>query len=86
MCITGPSNFLRVYCLEYLIFYSQTALEYHIQNATLLWDVLFGKMEEVKVKYEKLIAEYSITETTLEQVFITLARMQRPGRDVAPSV
>ncbi|OXA51099.1 ATP-binding cassette sub-family A member 3 [Folsomia candida] len=57
-----------------------TSLQYQVLNPTIPWDVLFGKMEEVKVKYEKLIADYSITETTLEEVFLAFARMQYPSR------
>ena len=52
----------------------QGLLHYHVTDANVPWASLFGSMERAKVVYN--IEDYSISQTTLEQVFINFARMQ----------
>ena len=52
----------------------QGLLHYHVTNANVPWASLFGSMERAKVTYN--IEDYSISQTTLEQVFINFARAQ----------
>lgn len=55
-------------------------LHYHI-NETLPYSQLFSQMEALKEQHP-LVEDYSVTETTLEEVFLALAREAPPG-DVA---
>ncbi|XP_070581084.1 phospholipid-transporting ATPase ABCA3-like isoform X2 [Ptychodera flava] len=59
----------------------QGMVHYHITDTRLTWAEIFGKMERAKTKYN--IEDYSVSQTTLEQVFINFARSQR---DVAEYV
>ncbi len=47
------------------------------------WAKVFGTMEKAKAKYN--MDDYSVSQTTLEQVFINFARAQQPPREEAPS-
>lgn len=51
-------------------------IHYHIQNPKLTWAHIFGTMERAKEDYN--IEDYSVSQTTLEQVFLNFARSQRP--------
>ncbi|XP_022091487.1 ATP-binding cassette sub-family A member 3-like [Acanthaster planci] len=53
----------------------QGMVHYHITNAQLTWAQIFGAMERAKSQYN--IEDYSVSQTTLEQVFLNFARMQR---------
>ncbi|XP_022089306.1 ATP-binding cassette sub-family A member 3-like [Acanthaster planci] len=53
----------------------QSMVHYHITNTQLTWAQVFGTMERAKPRYD--IEDYSVSQTTLEQVFINFARMQR---------
>ncbi|XP_038067464.1 ATP-binding cassette sub-family A member 3-like [Patiria miniata] len=53
----------------------QGMVHYHITNTQLTWAQIFGTMERAKSRYD--IEDYSVSQTTLEQVFINFARMQR---------
>lgn len=52
----------------------QGLLHYHITDTNVPWASLFGSMERAKVMCN--IEDYSISQTTLEQVFINFARAQ----------
>ena len=52
----------------------QGMLHYHIADPTISWAKLFGQME--KCKYRFHIEDYSVSQTTLDQVFINFARSQ----------
>ena len=43
------------------------------------WSKLFGIMERAKEQYN--VEDYSISQTTLEQVFLNFTREQREGED-----
>ena len=45
----------------------------------LSWSYVFGQIERAKHRLD--IEDYSVSQTTLEQVFISFARMQRPPQD-----
>ncbi|XP_038064273.1 ATP-binding cassette sub-family A member 3-like [Patiria miniata] len=53
----------------------QGMVHYHITNTQLTWAQIFGTMERAKSRYD--IEDYSVSQTTLEQVFLNFARMQR---------
>ncbi|XP_070562934.1 phospholipid-transporting ATPase ABCA3-like [Ptychodera flava] len=59
----------------------QGMVHYHITDTTLTWAEIFGKMERAKTKYN--IEDYSVSQTTLEQVFINFARSQRDVAEYA---
>jgi ATP-binding cassette subfamily A (ABC1) protein 3 len=61
----------------------QQSIQYHLQDPTISWDVLFTTMEEIKSHSPTLIEDYSITETTLEQVFLAFARAQYPQNNIS---
>ena len=50
-------------------------VHYHITSTQLTWAQIFGAMERAKSLYD--IEDYSVSQTTLEQVFSNFARMQR---------
>ena len=52
-------------------------LHFHIGDPKTPWHVLFETMEEIKAKIPE-IEDYSVSETTLEQVFLSFAKKQRP--------
>ena len=54
----------------------QGIVHYQILEPSLSWAELFGIMERAKEQYG--IEDYSVSQTTLEQVFINFARTQRP--------
>eukprot|EP00794_Sanderia_malayensis_P017572 gene17572-19324_t len=51
-------------------------LHYQILNPNLTWSYMFGLLEESASKLD--IVDYSLSQTTLEQVFINFAKYQRP--------
>lgn len=53
----------------------QGMLHYHIRDISVTWAQLFGTIEKVKLKFD--IEDYSVSQTTLEQVFLNFARGQR---------
>ena len=53
----------------------QGMIHYHITGTDFAWAQVFGTMERAKVTYN--IEDYSVSQTTLEQVFLNFARMQR---------
>jgi len=56
-------------------------VHYRIGRAPgLTWARLFGAVERARSRYD--IEDYSVSQTTLEQVFISFARMQREPQQV----
>jgi ATP-binding cassette subfamily A (ABC1) protein 3 len=53
-------------------------LHYHIPSDALTWSQIFGIVELAKAKY--FIEDYSVSQTSLEQVFISFARPQHRAR------
>ena len=53
----------------------QGYVHYHIPAATQTWAGIFGLMEQAKHQYD--IEDYSVSQTTLEQVFLAFARSQK---------
>jgi ATP-binding cassette subfamily A (ABC1) protein 3 len=58
----------------------QNVLHYQVLNTTIPWDVLFKTMEDLKQRNDHLIEDYSVNETTLEEVFLSFARKQYANR------
>ncbi|XP_071953037.1 phospholipid-transporting ATPase ABCA3-like [Antedon mediterranea] len=54
-------------------------VHYHVCNSNLSWAFVFGTMEKAKLQYN--IEDYSVSQTTLEQVFLNFARYQREEDD-----
>jgi len=56
-------------------------VHYHIgRSPGLTWANLFGAVERARSMYD--IDDYSVSQTTLEEVFISFARMQREPQDI----
>ena len=53
----------------------QGMVHYHIRDTNVTWAQLFGTIERVKLNFN--IEDYSVSQTTLEQVFLNFARGQR---------
>ncbi|XP_047145843.1 phospholipid-transporting ATPase ABCA3 isoform X2 [Hydra vulgaris] len=53
----------------------QGYLHYQLTNKNISWANLFGVMERAKVDFE--IEDYSVSQTTLEQIFLNFTRFQR---------
>jgi hypothetical protein len=43
------------------------------------WDAIFGAMEAFKEKYNHVIEDYTVSKTTLEEVFLSFAKLQHSG-------
>ena len=50
-------------------------IHFHVSNPATSWSSLFSSMEAVKAEFQT-IQDYSINETTLEQIFLEFARGQ----------
>lgn len=50
-------------------------LKYYVPPSDLKWSTVFGIMEEAKRRMP--IEDYSIGQTSLEQVFLSLTKLQR---------
>ena len=61
-------------------------MEYHLGNTSLDWATLFRTMNLIKHQFKEVLEDYTINETTLEEVFISLARNQYPARQVQISL
>ncbi|KAG8171891.1 hypothetical protein JTE90_028873, partial [Oedothorax gibbosus] len=57
----------------------QGMLQYHIVDPTVTLSRLFKFMSTMKTEYE--LEDYLISDTSLEQIFLTFARAQRPSSD-----
>lgn len=57
----------------------QGMVHYHVKDTKLTWAKIFGLMEQAKVTFN--IEDYSVSQTTLEQVFINFARSQIPPKE-----
>ncbi len=53
----------------------QDYVHFHVTNPLTPWSQLFSTMESAKQQYPNLV-DYSVSETTLEQVFIAFAKAQ----------
>jgi ATP-binding cassette subfamily A (ABC1) protein 3 len=57
----------------------QGMVHYHITDTNIKWAQLFNIMEKCKIPYH--VEDYSISQTTLEQVFLNFARSQIPPQE-----
>jgi hypothetical protein len=55
----------------------QGLISFHIADPSVTWKTLFATMEELKNLKPNLVDDYSVGETTLEQIFLAFARSQR---------
>ncbi len=59
---------------------SQDYVHFHVTDTSTPWHRLFEAMEEIKREL-RVVEDYSVSETTLEQVFLSFAKQQRPDGD-----
>ncbi|CAG7723164.1 unnamed protein product, partial [Allacma fusca] len=64
----------------------ENILQYQIYKTNLPWKNLFEILEDMKINYEEEIEDYSASETTLDEVFLSFARQQYPARDVCKTL
>lgn len=57
-------------------------LHYHI-NETMRYSELFTELEALRHHFPALIEDYSVTETTLEEVFLSFAKEQQTSTQTA---
>ena len=50
-------------------------LTYHVPTTNVKWSHMFGLMEEAKIRFQ--ISDYSLGQTSLEQVFLFFTKYQR---------
>ena len=60
-------------------------IHFHVANSVTPWHHLFGSMETVKGEY-KVIQDYTISETTLEQIFLSFARQENIKENIEESI
>lgn len=58
------------------IFILQEFIHIHVRDVSMPWSSMFNVMESIRDEY-KIVEDYSISETTLEQVFISFAKQQK---------
>jgi hypothetical protein len=54
--------------------FPQDYLHLHISDTSTSWHSLFGAVEQMKTAFPNAIEDYSVSETTLEQVFLSFAK------------
>src|SRR6218665_1053739 len=59
----------------------ENLLYYQVKTRIFKWSELFGIMEKAKVTYQ--IEDYTVGQTTLEQLFIEFVRLQRGPREIS---
>ncbi|KAI1307954.1 Phospholipid-transporting ATPase ABCA3 [Halotydeus destructor] len=50
----------------------ETVINYHVTDTTVTWTELFENLERIKLTYD--LEDYSVSDTTLEQIFISFAK------------
>ncbi|KAB0383198.1 hypothetical protein FD755_005115 [Muntiacus reevesi] len=60
----------------------QGMVHYHLPGDDLSWAKVFGVLEKAKEKYG--VDDYSVSQTSLEQVFLSFAHLQPSAEDVGP--
>ncbi|XP_065226082.1 phospholipid-transporting ATPase ABCA1-like isoform X2 [Planococcus citri] len=73
---TLKADMLQTFSPEYCILKDEHKglLYYQIKDTYLLWSTLFDKMEAIKQLHSALVEDYVLTETTLEEVFMSFAK------------
>ncbi|ODM92121.1 ATP-binding cassette sub-family A member 3 [Orchesella cincta] len=56
--------------------YHQVTMKFQIHSQSNKWEDLYKTMEMIKDQYQEFIEEYAITQTTLEEVFLSFATKQ----------
>lgn len=64
-------NFLYLFCREEY----QGILTFYIPLSSIKWSQIFGLME--RNRHELNVEDYSISQTTLEEIFLDFAKYQR---------
>uniref|UniRef100_A0A452VD19 ATP binding cassette subfamily A member 3 n=1 Tax=Ursus maritimus TaxID=29073 RepID=A0A452VD19_URSMA len=60
----------------------QGMVHYHLPGDDLSWAKVFGVLEKAKEKYA--VDDYSVSQISLEQVFLSFAHLQPPAEDEGP--
>ena len=58
------------------IIFFQDYVHFHVTNPKTPWAYLFSTMESAKNQFQA-VSDYSVSEPTLEQVFLSFAKEQR---------
>jgi ABC-type multidrug transport system ATPase subunit len=58
----------------------QNVLKYQVFNTSMSWDILFKTLEDFKTHFTNVLEDYTVSETSLEEVFLSFARQQYPNR------
>lgn len=66
--------YLHTCMFVYFVLLSQVLLHYHIMDPGFRLSTLFTVMEKLKEHYPNLIEEYSISDASLEHVFLSFAK------------
>ena len=49
-------------------------IEYQVVNTGIHWESVFKLLEDLKQKYVNILEDYSVNETTLEEIFLSVAK------------
>ena len=52
----------------------QDYLHFHIADVSTRWSALFAAIDELKLRNPGVVEDYTVSETTLEQVFLSFAK------------
>ena len=63
-----------IICIASLSLPVQDYLHFHIADVSTQWSALFAAIEELKVRNPGVVEDYTVSETTLEQVFLSFAK------------
>ena len=58
---------------NWFFFLKQTMLHYVLLNIGVLWSEIFKNMEYIKGEFNEFVEDYTVSETTLEQVFLSFS-------------
>ena len=65
------------------IFMFQEFIHVHVRDVNMLWSSMFRIMEDIRDEFRG-VEDYSISETSLEQVFISFAKNQKSTDQTRP--
>ncbi|KAL7979133.1 hypothetical protein Chor_015157 [Crotalus horridus] len=78
-CLGSPQHLKSKFGKSILKHEHQGMVHYHLTNKNLSWAQVFGTLEKAKAKY--CIEDYSVSQISLEQVFMSFTRFQHYTED-----
>lgn len=67
------------------MFIPQGLIHYQIMDTSLSWSHLFAKLESIKSSLD-IVEDYSLSDTTLEQIFIAFAKGKTSRHETPPTI